>query len=206
MSKIEDAIIFATNAHRGQFRKSGITPYVFHPIQVMLLLKNIEEYDTEIMLCSAVLHDVLEDTETTYQQLEDNFGKKIADIVNELTCTGNKQEYMLSFKDKSIEALVIKIVDRWCNIQDFALLNDDYVYKYAKKALVLPFEKITNEMILNFIHDIKHYANYTRKNSLMINTDFYAKQESIIQNKNTIIDDDGSDDDSGFVKPNYTGR
>lgn len=58
------AILIATNAHAGQFDKGGV-PYIMHPLKVMHYLKS----DDEELMCIAVLHDVIEDTKTTYAEL-----------------------------------------------------------------------------------------------------------------------------------------
>ena len=61
-----NVLVLATNAHRGQTDRGG-RPYILHPLKVMHYLKS----DDEELQCIALLHDVVEDTETTYQDLED---------------------------------------------------------------------------------------------------------------------------------------
>ena len=61
---LSQAILIATNAHAGQFDKGGL-PYILHPLKVMHYLKSTDEE----LMCIAVLHDVVEDTKTTYAEL-----------------------------------------------------------------------------------------------------------------------------------------
>lgn len=83
------------------------------------------------------MHDVLEDTKVTYEELVVNIGQAPADIVQELSFFGDKSEkdmYLASFTTKSIEALIIKIADRIANSLDFALSDPRYAVKYWNKA------------------------------------------------------------------------
>lgn len=73
----EDAIILAVKAHAGQTRWNG-TPYVLHPLRVA---NQLNTYDDVPLKKAAVLHDVLEDTETTYRKLLEWFGVEVADTV-----------------------------------------------------------------------------------------------------------------------------
>ena len=78
---IEKGIQFALSAHHGQTRKQSNTPYVVHPISVGFLLQKYG-YNEKI-ITAGILHDVLEDTEATYEQIVKEFGVEIADLVKE---------------------------------------------------------------------------------------------------------------------------
>ena len=69
MDRYSEALAFATKKHDGQMRKDGVTPYIVHPIGVADMIAGVpfDEIDREIVLSSAVLHDTLEDTDTSYQ-------------------------------------------------------------------------------------------------------------------------------------------
>ena len=69
---------YAKAHHEGQLRKSG-EPYIIHPVQVAYILSTLGLDDSTI--CAALLHDVVEDTDITKQDLENEFGKEIADMV-----------------------------------------------------------------------------------------------------------------------------
>ncbi len=77
---IDAALIFAAQAHRGQVRKGTGTPYIVHPVGVMLLLIQAGEHDPEL-LAAALLHDTLEDADVTEAALRDQFGPRVAEIV-----------------------------------------------------------------------------------------------------------------------------
>ena len=72
------AMVIAYNAHANQFDKAGV-PYIFHPIHLA------EQLDTEMECIIALLHDVVEDTKVTFEQLEKEFSKEIIEILKLLT-------------------------------------------------------------------------------------------------------------------------
>ena len=76
---LDKALLIATNAHHGQFDKGG-NPYILHPLKVMHYLKT----DDEELMCTALMHDVIEDTNTTYQDLrEAGISER---VINALRC------------------------------------------------------------------------------------------------------------------------
>ncbi len=77
---IESALTLAARAHAGQKRKSADVPYIVHPVGVMLLLMEHGEHDSEL-LAAALLHDTVEDTGVTLEQLRATFGEGVAAIV-----------------------------------------------------------------------------------------------------------------------------
>ncbi len=83
MDKVLRAIEFATKAHAGQTRKYTGEPYVMHPIAVSIIVANVID-DTE-MHCAAILHDTVEDTDTTIRDISFEFGCRVATMVRELT-------------------------------------------------------------------------------------------------------------------------
>ncbi len=143
MDQLSKAVVFAANAHAGQFRKTSGIPFISHPIEVMKTVsrwKIREEYK----LVSSVLHDTVEDTRTTIEDIEDEFGTQVANLVDELTrpqhikTKKDKLEYLKSFKDKSLDAIIIKLADRLCNVRDFeADGNPEYSEIYALQAYPL---------------------------------------------------------------------
>lgn len=87
MKTLAKAIEFASKKHALQRRKSGDIPYINHPIQVFntLVKANVTDYN---VLCAAILHDTVQDTETTPEELQANFNSKIKEIV--LECSDDK--------------------------------------------------------------------------------------------------------------------
>lgn len=71
---LDKAICFAARAHAGQVRKGTTTPYIFHPLEAATICATIT--DDEEVLAAAVLHDVVEDTDTTIGQVEAEFGPR----------------------------------------------------------------------------------------------------------------------------------
>jgi guanosine-3',5'-bis(diphosphate) 3'-pyrophosphohydrolase len=124
MKEVIDAILFAASCHAGQTRKDGITPYINHPIEVMHLLAFTGEVSDPEILMSAVLHDVIEDTNTTAEEIAERFGKKVADIVLELTDDTSlpkeerKKQQLLTAGELSPAARLIRISDKICNVYD----------------------------------------------------------------------------------------
>jgi hypothetical protein len=79
---IEDAIAFAAQAHQGQLDRQG-EPYIFHPLRVMLGVKQAGGTDEELV--AAALHDVVEDTDTRLEELSELFGAHVAELVDAMS-------------------------------------------------------------------------------------------------------------------------
>lgn len=123
MTEYSKAIELALKAHKGQVRKHSDVPYVIHPIRVAT--KVLMETGSIITATAAMLHDVVEDSELTYFDIEAMFGKLIADIVEEVTDNlqlkkelGKKAYWLYAWQNMSNQALTIKLYDRLDNIQD----------------------------------------------------------------------------------------
>ena len=121
------AITFCFERHINQMRKSSKIPYAVHPIRVAAILRSAgyTESENEKMLISALLHDLVEDTDTTFDDINSIFGEKITSIVRELTKPKkrNKEEWLKNFRVASIEAKIIKMADRIDNLLD---MNIDF--------------------------------------------------------------------------------
>lgn len=133
--KINRAIAFAKEKHAGQTRRSSGLPYVTHPISVSAIVaaykksKHIED-----LVVAALLHDTLEDTDTTYDELENTFSTLVASLVHELTNEPEKMKKMgkLTYQQQKMQqmtsyGLVIKLADRLHNVFDSPtkkMLND----------------------------------------------------------------------------------
>ena len=86
MNRVISAISFAADKHRNQRRKDiEASPYINHPIALANILANEAGIEDEKVLVAAILHDTIEDTETTAQELADLFGDDVAAIVLEVT-------------------------------------------------------------------------------------------------------------------------
>lgn len=131
---IEHASTFAKAVHRKQIRKLSGDPYWFHLERVA---KTVKEYDgTEYMICAAWLHDTIEDTGTTEEQLRATFPDEIVDLVVELTDTVKEEDGNRATRNRlklerlskvSDTAQTIKLADRIDNFDDYAMDDPDYL-------------------------------------------------------------------------------
>ncbi len=114
--KLMKALDYATNAHSQQKRKNG-RAYIIHPIRVANAL--IEEGEEPDVLIAALLHDVVEDTEKTMDEIKNEFGEKVAEIVEALTKKENEsRESYLMRVSLNKTASKIKAYDALDNIMD----------------------------------------------------------------------------------------
>lgn len=81
----QGAVSFAARAHQFHTRKDGCTPYVAHVYRVAMTVRDVFGCDDPIALTAALLHDTIEDTPTDYDDIEQGFGRRVADCVSALT-------------------------------------------------------------------------------------------------------------------------
>lgn len=81
----QQAASFAARAHRHQTRKDDSTPYFAHPVRVALTVRDVFGCDDPACLAAALLHDTIEDTTTDYDDLEERFGREVAEVVGAVT-------------------------------------------------------------------------------------------------------------------------
>jgi guanosine-3',5'-bis(diphosphate) 3'-pyrophosphohydrolase len=122
------ALAFAAHKHRDQRRKDiEASPYINHPISLANVLANEAGVSDDVVLCAAVLHDTLEDTQTTDAELRLHFGEEIARVVAEVT--DDKSLPKAERKRLQVEhaahiserARLVKLADKICNLRDMAL-------------------------------------------------------------------------------------
>ena len=121
------AIDFAARKHRLQRRKDPeASPYINHPIAVAMLVTEVGKVTDSATILAAVLHDTVEDTETTFEELEANFGRPVRDIVAELTDdkrlpkSVRKQLQIDHASSASLAAKTVKFADKICNVIDIS--------------------------------------------------------------------------------------
>ena len=141
---IIDAFNYASDGHKNQKRLSGES-YITHPLQVAHYLSNLN-LDTETII-AAFLHDLIEDTEVTYNDIKKRFGKEVADIVDGVTKIdkinyNSKEEAkadairkMVIAMSKDIRVLILKLADRLHNIETIQYHNDWKQEKIANETL-----------------------------------------------------------------------
>jgi len=141
---------FATKKHEGQKRKFNGKPYITHPQAVADLVKKFG--GNHEMQAAAFLHDTLEDTDTTEEELRQEFGDVVTDYVMELTNPpisdkSQKGKILVDKMNKmSAGALFIKLVDRLNNVSDFNTAPPSFVEKYKPET-----EFILDNLKNNFI-------------------------------------------------------
>jgi len=124
-TRLLKAIAFAANKHRDQRRKdAGASPYINHPIAVANVLAAEGDVFDEVTLIAAALHVTVEDTRTTFGELEKHFGSEVAGLVREVTddkSIEKMERKRLQIKhapNLSILAKQLKIADKICNVRD----------------------------------------------------------------------------------------
>ena len=159
---------FAKEAHKGQIRKFINKPYFgAHVVKVNGIVK---QYTTEEdILCAALLHDVVEDCfedpEVGYHIIEEEFGKRVADIVMELTSSkediddnyDSKADYLImKMIDMSDDALIIKLADRLQNISDAFTASERFRNKYFQETVQI-------------MDELEGHRRYNRVQDLLVN-------------------------------------
>ena len=157
---ITKAFNFANQAHKGIKRLSG-EPYIMHPIAVAKIVCN-EIGLGSTSICSALLHDVVEDTDYTVEDIENIFGPKIAEIVSGLTKISggifganasaqaeNFKKLLLTMSD-DIRVILIKIADRLHNMRTLGSQLPNKQYKIAGETLYI-YAPLANRLGLNKI-------------------------------------------------------
>lgn len=137
--------LFVIEAHQGQFRWDNKTPYWRHPEQVVNIIKSWKITDPDIIL-SAWLHDTVEDTAVTLDDIGNEYGNKVKYIVNELTFPDNVgfNEYLDRCIRMSNSAKIVKIADIMANISDISSNKSHNFVLKRLKAL----EMLTNNIRL----------------------------------------------------------
>ncbi|HAF41792.1 MAG TPA: phosphohydrolase [Sphingobium sp.] len=125
MILILDAAAFAARKHRQQRRKDAeASPYINHPLALADILAREGGIDDARTIAAALLHDTIEDTETTVEELEARFGKRVAAIVFEVTDDKSlpkderKRLQINKAASKSREAKLVKLADKISNLRD----------------------------------------------------------------------------------------
>ncbi len=138
---------YADDKHKGQVRKSG-EAYIIHPLNVAYILATIELDENTI--CAALLHDVVEDTEATQQDIINEFGQEIADMVDGVTKLKRLQQHttvqeqqvedyrkMFLAMGKDIRVILIKLADRLHNMRTLKHLKRDRQIAISKETMDL---------------------------------------------------------------------
>ncbi len=136
MNILEEAIIFATILHQGKVRKFGNNPFILHPLEVAQILSTMTE-DVEV-LTAGILHDIVEDTDGTLEEIEKRFGKRVADLVaseseedypgesRKDTWKRRKEKSLLVLKNsQDIGVKMLWLADKLSNIRSLAAIYSE---------------------------------------------------------------------------------
>jgi len=129
MRSVLEAASFAARAHRHQLRKDGETPYAAHPFRVCLIVRHVFGIDDLDALTAALLHDTIEDTTTDFDDLEQQFGAKVAGWVAALTKdkrlpdADREAAYMAALAAADPGVKVAKLADIFDNLTDSRKLS-----------------------------------------------------------------------------------
>ena len=151
---LKKAYVYSAQAHKGQIRRSG-EPYLSHPLEVTNILADMKLDATTLI--SGLLHDVLEDTEVTALDLQQNFGDEIAHLVEGVTKISRVQEsspetrqaesirkVILAMTD-DLRVIFIKLADRIHNLKTLKFLPDDKQRQIAMETLEI-YAPIANRL------------------------------------------------------------
>lgn len=158
---VQQSYVVARDAHEGQFRSSG-EPYITHPVAVAKILADMHLDHETIM--AALMHDVIEDTDHTKEDLAELFGATVADLVEgvsklEKIHFDSKEEFqtenyrkMIMAMTQDIRVILIKLADRTHNMRTLGSLRPDKRRRIARETLEI-YSPIANRL---GIHDVKN--------------------------------------------------
>jgi len=157
---VREAIEFSRAAHQGQKRQSG-DPYISHPIAVARILATLR-LDVQAII-AALLHDVVEDTGTTAEQVAEKFGKPVAKLVDGLSKLDRIQfetredaqaenfRKMLMAMARDVRVILIKLADRLHNMRTLESMSHDKCERIARETMEI-YAPIANRLGLNDIY------------------------------------------------------
>ena len=170
MNLVLKATQFAALKHCDQRRKDGKTPYIIHPISVAMILSEIGSIEDPEILSAALLHDTLEDTDTSAHELDKNFGSRVRIIVEELTdndmltFSQSKQMQIENAPYLSKNATLVRIADKISNVSDVienppAEWNQKRCNKYVDwaEAVMNNCQKVNQDLENHFFELLTEY-------------------------------------------------
>ena len=160
VSQLESAYHFSDNAHQGQFRMTG-DPYISHPVAVSRILVDWR-LDSQA-LTAALLHDVMEDTSVTKDDIEERYGKVVAELVDGVSKLDKfqfeSQEHeqaenfrkMLLAMARDVRVILIKLADRLHNMRTLTVMQPHKRARIARETLEI-YAPIANRLGLNSLY------------------------------------------------------
>lgn len=180
---IQEAVEFAERAHRGAVRKGSCIPYITHPLDAAVIAASITD-DPEV-IAAAVLHDVLEDTRVTKEELERQFGSRVAGLVKAesedktKSWAERKAATLEHLKTAPREIKIIVLADKLsnlrCTARDYFLLGDQIWNRFNEKRKEL--HAWYYEGVAEGIRELAHcpeYEEYVRLCRLVFHSDVFT--------------------------------
>ena len=180
MNKVEEAILFATESHKGQVRKLTKVPYILHPLEVSAIIHNITA-DEEIII-AGLLHDTIEDCGVDPKVIREKFGKRVAALVQcetedkyshldpKDTWQIRKEESLLILQTtKDIGVKILWLADKLANLRSFYrsfLKEGDNIWNYLNQK-----DKRKHEWyyrtVLSYMKELSHLPEYEEAEDLV---------------------------------------
>lgn len=141
---INKAKMLAGKAHEGQFRKYSGLPYIVHPIEVATIVQTVEH--SEEMIAAALLHDVVEDTDYSFEDIAKEVSPEVADLVKGLTDVSNPEDGNRKVRkaidkdhlaEQNAEVQTIKLADVISNSQDIKANDPKFAKVYIEEMKAL---------------------------------------------------------------------
>lgn len=188
LSRIEAAYQLSSFKHAGQTRKSG-APYITHPLAVAYILSELSAGPNTLI--AAILHDTLEDTLTTYDDIKNQFGEEVAQLVDGVTKIGkisfnqeisqaDNHQKMLLAMGKDIRVVLIKIADRLHNMRTIHYQSSEKQLKIANETLEI-YAPLAHRLGL-----FKIKAELEDSSLRIVNGPFYHRIKNLIENQEQI--------------------
>ena len=160
IAQLQSAYLFSESAHQGQFRKSG-DPYISHPIAVAKIL--MQWHLDSQALTAALLHDVMEDTAVTKNEISEKFGKHVADLVDGVSkldriefqtqeqAQAENFRKMLLAMARDVRVILIKLADRLHNMRTLQVMHAKKRARIARETLEI-YAPIAHRLGLNQLY------------------------------------------------------
>jgi (p)ppGpp synthase/HD superfamily hydrolase len=176
------AIELAAIGHRDQKRKFKDEPYIVHPLRVSEIVLDVT--GNLELACAAVLHDTLEDTKITPNEIYETFGERITTLVESVTKVSilpkgeREEEYLKRFSTASDETVIIKLADRFDNVRDLyenlestpPHFRTSYIKNTVGLLKTIPASALKNPFVFQLRTDIVRMLSEVREQSTLVET------------------------------------
>ena len=204
--KIEEAYQLAAEKHAGQLRKSG-EPYIQHPIEVAYICAQLQAGPATI--ASALLHDVVEDTDTTIEDIRERFGEEVEKIVDALTKIQRMKLSHMTAEDfeaedhrkiflgmaKDVRVIIVKLADRLHNLRTLDSLSPERQVALSRETIdvfipiahrlgIYTVQSELEELSLKYLEPEKY-----KKISALVNEKYENRKESLESLKKRVADE-----------------